>query len=160
MAKSCLTLRFHGLQPARLLLPWDSPGKNLGVGCHTLLHRIFPTQELNPCLLCLLHWQADSLPLVPDPNSGSPGLGGASRRNPVSTCFPPSVSALISSDLSRAFPFVLTQHCVLKGVYLCVSLAFNILFSTSALHSGGSSGNQPALRARTKSKLEHLYNRL
>ena len=34
----------HGLQPARLLCPWDSPGKNTGVGCHALLQRIFPTQ--------------------------------------------------------------------------------------------------------------------
>ena len=24
----------HGLQPTRLLHPWDSPGKNTGVGCH------------------------------------------------------------------------------------------------------------------------------
>ena len=29
-------LRPHGLQPARLLCPWDSPGKNTGVGCHFL----------------------------------------------------------------------------------------------------------------------------
>ena len=39
----------------------DSPGKNTGVGCHTLLQRIFPTQELNLCLLCFLNWQVDSL---------------------------------------------------------------------------------------------------
>ena len=36
----------------------------LSVGCHALLQMIFPTQESNPCLLCLLHWQAGSLPLV------------------------------------------------------------------------------------------------
>ena len=29
--------RPHGLQPTRLLRPWDSPGKNTGVGCHFLL---------------------------------------------------------------------------------------------------------------------------
>ena len=40
----------HGLQPARLLCPWDSPGKNTGVGCHALLHGIFPTQGSNPGL--------------------------------------------------------------------------------------------------------------
>ena len=34
-----------------LLHPWDSPGKNTGVGCCFLLQRIFPTQELNPGLL-------------------------------------------------------------------------------------------------------------
>ena len=36
-----------------------SPGKNTGVGCHALLQGIFLTQGLN--LLCLLHWQVDSL---------------------------------------------------------------------------------------------------
>ena len=41
----------YGLQPTRLLCPWDSPGKNTGVGCHALLQRIFPTQGLNPLLL-------------------------------------------------------------------------------------------------------------
>ena len=37
----------------RLLCPWDSLGKNTGVGCHALLHRIFPTQGLKPGLLHL-----------------------------------------------------------------------------------------------------------
>ena len=35
--QSCLTLRPHRRQPTRLPLPWDSPGKNTGVGCHFLL---------------------------------------------------------------------------------------------------------------------------
>ena len=35
--QSCPTLRPHRLQPTRLLHPWDSPGKNTGVGCHFLL---------------------------------------------------------------------------------------------------------------------------
>ena len=29
----------HGLQPSRLLHPWDFPGKSTGVGCHSLLRR-------------------------------------------------------------------------------------------------------------------------
>ena len=29
--------RPHGLQPTRLLRPWESPGKSTGVGCHCLL---------------------------------------------------------------------------------------------------------------------------
>ena len=29
----------------------DSPGKNIGVGCHALLQGIFPIQGLNPALL-------------------------------------------------------------------------------------------------------------
>ena len=46
-------------------LSTDAPGKNTGVGCYALLQGIFPTQGPNPHLLCLLHWQASSLPLVP-----------------------------------------------------------------------------------------------
>ena len=33
----CLTLWPHRRQPTRLHCPWDSPGKNTGVGCHFLL---------------------------------------------------------------------------------------------------------------------------
>ena len=42
VAKSCLTLAMPWtvLWPARLLCPWDSPGKNTGVGCH------FPIQNV------------------------------------------------------------------------------------------------------------------
>ena len=39
-----------------LLCPWDSPGKNTGVGCHAVLQGIFPTQASNLHLLHLLHW--------------------------------------------------------------------------------------------------------
>ena len=53
---SCLvmsnSLLSHGLQPARLLCPWDFPGKKTGVGCHFLLQGFFLTQGLN---LGLLH---------------------------------------------------------------------------------------------------------
>ena len=48
-----------GLQPTRLLSLWDSPGKNIGVGCHAHLQGILPNQGSNPCLLCLLHWQQE-----------------------------------------------------------------------------------------------------
>ena len=40
----------------------EYPGKNTGEVCHFLLQGIFPTQGSNPRFLCLLHWQADSLP--------------------------------------------------------------------------------------------------
>ena len=56
------SLRPHGLQPTRLLCPWDSPGKNTRVGCHAHLQGIFLTQGLNRCLL---HCQVGSLPLAP-----------------------------------------------------------------------------------------------
>ena len=55
-----ILLQLHGLQPTRLLCPWDFPGEHTGVGCHFLLQGIFPTRGLNPHLL---HCQLDSLPL-------------------------------------------------------------------------------------------------
>ena len=62
----------HGLEPASLLSPWDSSGKNTGVGCHFLLQGIFPTQVLNLGLLhcreflhCLSH-QGSPLLIIPE----------------------------------------------------------------------------------------------
>ena len=46
------SLRPHGLQPSRVLCPWDFPGKNTGVDCYSLLQGIFLTQGSN---LSLLH---------------------------------------------------------------------------------------------------------
>ena len=40
----------YRLQRTRFLCPWDSPGKNTGVGCHALLQGIFRTQGSNPHL--------------------------------------------------------------------------------------------------------------
>ena len=48
-------LRAHGLQPTRLLCPWDSPGKGTGVGCHFPLQGIFQTRGLNLGLLHCRH---------------------------------------------------------------------------------------------------------
>ena len=59
------SLQPPGLWPSRLFCPWDFSGKNTGVGCHFLLWGIIMTQESNLCLLHLLYWQADSLPLAP-----------------------------------------------------------------------------------------------
>ena len=41
------SLQLHGLQPARLLCPWNSPGKNTGLGSHSFLQGIFLTQGLS-----------------------------------------------------------------------------------------------------------------
>ena len=45
------SVRPHRRQPTRLPHPWDSLGKNTGVGCHFLLQGIFLTQGLNLGLL-------------------------------------------------------------------------------------------------------------
>ena len=67
----------HGQQPARVLCPWDSPGKNTGMGCHALFQGIFLTQGLSLCLLCLLHCRHVLYPLSP--------LGSPKNANKVSS---------------------------------------------------------------------------
>ena len=57
---------------ARLLCPWNSPGKNSGVGSHALLQGIFPNQGSNPGLL---HWRWILYCLSPQ-GSPIPQVGG------------------------------------------------------------------------------------
>ena len=58
IARLCMTL-------VQAPLVMDFPGKNTGVGCHSPLQGISPTQRSNLYLLHLLHWRVDSLLLVP-----------------------------------------------------------------------------------------------
>ena len=49
VAQLCLTLcDTMDCSPPGSSVPRDSPGKNTGVGCHTLLQGISSTQGLNP----------------------------------------------------------------------------------------------------------------
>ena len=69
LLQSYHSLRPYGLQPARILCPWDSPGKNTRVCCHFFLQGIFLAQDLtqSPTL------QAKSLQIEPP---GKPQLNG------------------------------------------------------------------------------------
>ena len=51
------TQRPHGLQPTRLLCPWDFPGKSTGVGCHCLLREAW-------AVLCKHHLQTSFIPWI------------------------------------------------------------------------------------------------
>ena len=48
------SLRPQGLQPAKFPCPWDSPGKNTGVGCHALLRGSSPSRDETQvsCVFC------------------------------------------------------------------------------------------------------------
>ena len=59
----CLTVRPHRQQPTRLPCPWDSPGKNTGVGCHFLLQGAKVKSEREV---------AQSCPTLSDPMDCSP----------------------------------------------------------------------------------------
>ena len=58
---SCVTVRPHRRQPTRLPHPWDSPGKNTGVGCHFLLQCMKVKSEREA---------AQSCPTLQDPMDG------------------------------------------------------------------------------------------
>ena len=62
LLQSCLTLCNAMDYSPPGSCPWDSPGKDTGVGFHALLQGIFLTQGLNPRLL---EGQAGSLRLAP-----------------------------------------------------------------------------------------------
>ena len=83
----------------RLLCAWDSLGKNTGVGCHTFLQGIFPTQGSNLRFLCLLPWQVGSLPTEQREAHklsgihGHPGVGLVDRKEVTALSLPPGVSS-------------------------------------------------------------------
>ena len=52
VAQAYLTLRPHGLWPTRLHCPWDFPGKNTGVGCHSLSRGSSWPRDQN-CVSCI-----------------------------------------------------------------------------------------------------------
>ena len=87
------------------LCPWDSPGKNAGVGCHPFLQGIVPTQGLSPSLLQLLHGQwvpfhgatrGSPLSSLARDQTLGPGSGSAA---PSPLCWPGNPEACVS-DLS------------------------------------------------------------
>ena len=51
--QSCPTLRPHTRPPTRLPCPWDSSGKNTGVGCHFLLQCMKGKKESEVAQSCL-----------------------------------------------------------------------------------------------------------
>ena len=69
VTQSCLTLCHPWTVAHQRLCPWDFPGKNVGVGCYSLLQGIFLTQGLN---LGLLHCRQILYHLT---HQGSPFLG-------------------------------------------------------------------------------------
>ena len=119
VAQWCLTLRPHGLQPTRLLCAWGSPGKNNGVAISSSRGL---TQGSYPCLLTLLHWQVDSLPLshlgsVPCAQDNTEHRKHPSREDPGSWRSPPS------SQYRLAF----RSPTFLPLVNRCIFLVWNVL---------------------------------
>ena len=101
------------LRPFRLYSPWNSPAQNTGVGSHSLLQGIFPTQGLNPGLL---HCRQILYQLS---HQGNPSLGILlSMWNPISLSldipsaeshcsFTPTVTVPVQQSCIK----VIWRHC-------------------------------------------------
>ena len=75
-----MATRFSTLARRSHLCPWDSPGKDTGVGRHAFLQGIFPIQGSNLRLFHLLHWPAGSFPPA---HLGSPYLYSGGTKHSV-----------------------------------------------------------------------------
>ncbi|CAI9160400.1 unnamed protein product [Rangifer tarandus platyrhynchus] len=108
----------HRLQPTRLLHPWDSPGKNTGVGCHFLLQCLKVKSESEVVQSCLTFSDPMDCSL---PGSSVHGIFQARVLEWVAIAFPtivwpqvnsregtqlhPSIENWITDLLSMALPF-------------------------------------------------------
>ena len=112
----------------RLLCQWDFQSKDTEVGCHFLLQGTFPIRGLNLCLLCLLHWQVDSLPLAPP---GKPHISISGAQQPAEGEEP------MWSELTLRRRLNLRTPCQLFPEAFTVSSASNSLLSSVLQYVGG-----------------------
>ena len=110
----------------QVLCPWSSPGKNTGVGCHSLLQRIFLTQELNSGLLhcrqILIVWHC-----IKDPDrkgllcqrADSAAFFRESRLVDVFDIWEQTERSWTTCERS------ISKHCKFKALCLCLWSALN-----------------------------------
>ena len=112
------SVRPHRWQPTRLLHPWDSPGKNTGVGCHFLLQcmKVKSKSEV-----------AQSCPTFRDPIDGS--LPGSS--------FLGIFQARVLEWVTIAFSLDYYNFVVLSEVWKGYSSCF-VLFPQNSFGNSGS----------------------
>ena len=109
----------HGLQPARLLWPWDFPSKNTGVGCNFLLQGIFLTQGSNLCLLKFLFCTIQSISLP------EPILTEAGSTNVVLMCHLIGPNMNVACQLQDSFPSFRILSLLFSLVYQCALVLIN-----------------------------------
>ena len=100
--------RPHGLQPTRLLHPWDFPGKSTGVGCHCLLHSrivggFFTSWAIREALVRSEQWH---------------------KINWVDSLNPHLITML---KIFNNFPLII-EHYLLKSTYTEVIFAVKVIF--------------------------------
>ena len=104
----------HGLEPTRLLRPWDFPGKSTGVGCHFLLHvSVFYLCLVNPPVFLKL-FQIHPIPSTSFIVTDHTPIPQREKANPTITCH--------SLVLSKHSPTYLPFHKPSHPLTFCLSL--------------------------------------
>ena len=146
-----------GLQPSRLLHPWDSQGKNTGMGCHFLIQGIFQTQRSNQglphCRQTLSHLSHQGSIAIKIQNI----LTAASFPDPfvASPLLPPNpgdadLLFVLKSNLFQHLPYMqaysiysLTQNDVLEIFACCVCQQLTPFCCSVVFHKVCSSSHLP-----------------
>ena len=139
------SVRPHRRQPTRLLRPWDSPGKNTGVGCHFLLQcmKVKSESEVTQSCLTLSNPMDYSLP-----GSSIHGIFQARVLEWGAIAFS-ELSPLGSFIFSCLLIFIFHFFCCCKLFSYSMSLVFQLELSMRPQKvvcelSGGSGAGQPA----------------
>ena len=128
--------------------------QNTGVGCHTLLWRIFPTQGSNLRLLRLLHWQACSLPLYHLFQFNS--VQSVSRVRLFATPRTAARQASLSITNSRSLPKLMSIESVMPSNHL--NLCHPLLLLPSIFPSIRVFSNESALHIRWTKYWSFIFN--
>ena len=104
--------RLHGLQPTRLLHPWDFPGRSTGVGCHCLLwYAAAAAKSLQSC------------PTLCDPIDGSP------PGSPVPGILQARTLEWVTISFSNAWKWKVKGRSLSPQIYVETLLWFSFLGS-------------------------------
>ena len=134
------SVRPHRQQPTRLPRPWDSPGKNTGVGCHFLLQCMKVKSESEVARSCL----TPSNPMDRSPSGSS--VHGICQARVVECGAMPSLEEISSLSHSVVFLYffaLIAEECFLishcYSLELCIqrliSFLFSFTFHFSSFHS-------------------------
>ena len=115
------SLRLHGLYSARLLGPWNSPGRNTAVGSLSFLQGILPTQESNPgilhCRQILYHLSQQGRPRILEWEACPFSKGASWPRNPTRVSW--QVDSLLAEYLYLPiYLLFMYLHGIIYFIYL------------------------------------------
>ena len=116
------SVRPHRWQPTRLPCPWDSPGKNTGVGCHFLLQCMKMKSESEVSQLCPTLCDPMDCSL---PGSSAHGIfqarvleWGAITFSDVCVCITKSLLCIADSDITLQINYTSIKKLLCKNVQL------------------------------------------